>query len=143
FWNPISQITDPTNYLVVVFIQDENTKEIYQAAYADIDPAILSQLPPPAAPLDGGRAGEAIINTLSLYPNPTNGNIYLEFDDVLPAGYTWQILDMYGRKIDAGVFATSADTYILSTEGYQEGMYTLQIGNRDSVLLTKKVSVIK
>lgn len=36
---------------------------------------------------------------IKLYPNPTNGKIYLEFDDVLSDNLLVEIIDINGQKI--------------------------------------------
>ncbi|MEQ8475930.1 Ig-like domain-containing protein [Fulvivirga sp.] len=119
-WTPMN-ITDPDNLFVVVFIQDEETKEIYQA---EID----NNVPTPDAVT---AVEEARVNTFSFYPNPANDQVTILFNQSLHNG-TLKIYDNFGKLVfDKAIEETSLN---LSTQDFASGMYHIQVSNDDTVM---------
>ena len=95
-----------------------------------------------------GELGSNIITqpTLSVYPNPSNGNINYslsldEFDRVVDIS----ILDMSGQVIDRIDFEQSTERFINGTHSFEDqlaGLYIIRV-QLDSEVITEKVMIVK
>jgi len=140
FWTPRQEDLADTGYYLVVFLQDEDNKSIYQATRIDLDSATIASLTIPSSKnLRTGNAS-SIINSLRVYPNPASNRLNLRFSDIVPAGYTWQLLNLFGMPVKSGQVSQASITNI-SITSLREGVYTLQILKGGSVETTRKVCV--
>ncbi len=150
-WSPgdsqlISEVWDSTlttSYLgnddveMVVFIQDANTKEIYQTATTDTSFLNITI---------GVDEADGINNlekqfSFNLYPNPTSGDLFVMFNQSINQDAEVQIFNELGslveqRKLSNGIGSS------FSTETYAEGIYFMSVtyqGQR----FTKRFMVIR
>ena len=63
-------------------------------------------------------------NTITVYPNPTTGNIY--FNGV-QTGYTLQVYDVLGEMISSST--VDRDNYAVNLSGKAKGMYFYRVEN--------------
>jgi len=126
-WEPPQDIT-PNDFKIVVFIQDEVTKEIYQAQEANI-PFLVD------AP--GGRENQADVGTtnpalsefdFTVYPNPSNSDCNIWFSTAQQKAQEWILRDSYGKVIATGEAPAETQLMKLRVSDFASGLYTLQIG---------------
>ncbi|WP_037576385.1 hypothetical protein, partial [Sporocytophaga myxococcoides] len=98
-WKPA--IKPNSDIYIIAFLQDEDTKEIYQSEYI---PVALNEY---ANLYNGNRPGspsaKGSFNDLTLSPNPTSHDLMVKFDGVLKDDYSWSIVDILGNQINAGL----------------------------------------
>ncbi|MTI40522.1 T9SS type A sorting domain-containing protein [Fulvivirga lutimaris] len=117
----INEPLDPALSAIIVFIQNEDTGIVYQAAVNN-----LSELPPVVTSLN-----ELANKAFDLYPNPANDQVTILFNQNLRNG-TLKIYDNFGKLVfDKTIEETSLT---LSTHDFASGMYHIQVSNDDKVL---------
>lgn len=89
-----------------------------------------------AAMIDGGTNGveeSETLGGLSVYPNPTSGEVSLRFENTESGAYTIQVFDARGVLM---LEASSTDSnYVLNLAGFADGVYTLSVisGNKTMI----------
>lgn len=70
---------------------------------------------------------------VSLYPNPTNGFVTVQFDNMDVNQYALEVIDATGRKLSAQNVNSNSTIVDLST--YEKGVYIIRVsnGNRESI----------
>lgn len=74
----------------------------------------------------------------NLYPNPAKDFFYL---DHLPRESTISITDMSGRKLFSQKY--NEEKIKISTSAFTEGLYMVQVQNREEIILTKKITITR
>lgn len=74
----------------------------------------------------------------NLYPNPAKEFFYL---DHLPRESTISITDMSGRKLFSQKY--NEEKIKISTSAFMEGLYMVQVKNREEIILTKKITITR
>ncbi|WP_343643372.1 MULTISPECIES: T9SS type A sorting domain-containing protein [Chryseobacterium] len=74
----------------------------------------------------------------NLYPNPAKDFFYL---DHLPRESTISITDMSGRKLFSQKY--NEEKIKISTSAFMEGLYMVQVKNREEIILTKKITITR
>ena len=77
-WSFNASEIDPAELIVVVFVQDEETGEIFQAA--SVNSSVITGITNPVSGI-----GEL---SFSVYPNPSSGKAYLLFSESLQEDYS-------------------------------------------------------
>jgi len=121
-WEPLD-ITDIANqtiagskYEVVVFIQDEVTKEVHQAARANINFDLVL-----------GIQNELQSDGIALYPNPADKNVTLIFANKITKGVSGFIFDNTGKKVKEVYIGAGQNIVELNTTDYLPGIYMITI----------------
>ncbi|MCU0443422.1 MAG: T9SS type A sorting domain-containing protein [Microscillaceae bacterium] len=125
--NPV--IYDPNQLAVVVFIQDDETKEIYQSS--------VITTPSVAPPLVSGIE-DPILKRLKMFPNPTQRELNFDFGQIMGEEYQWEIYNHWGVKLIAGKFAENNKLTTCKVDDLAKGMYVVKIVNRKN-----KANVVK
>ncbi|MGZ3866018.1 MAG: T9SS type A sorting domain-containing protein [Bacteroidia bacterium] len=83
------------------------------------------------------------VNSISckVYPNPTSGNIIVEFSELAQTEIEAEIFDLSGRSIKKQVF-TPAQKILLENGGLDDGTYLLKITAEKGTYI-QRISVIK
>jgi hypothetical protein len=141
-WNfgSVSGITyNPNNLKVVVFVQNRNTKEVYQVATS----RNLNIFNGPVTNVDeiAMEDGKEILD-LNLYPNPTQNYFNVEFSNELKGEYDWKVVDVTGRVLRNGKAEAGTQTIMVNTENFSPGMYIFSINN-NTVYAQRKVIIAK
>jgi PKD repeat protein len=78
-----------------------------------------------------GIEEQIAVESLSVFPNPTEGELNVTFNVVSPKAMSFVVTDVLGKTIQTQNIqaATGANAVILSTDGIASGMYLLQIGD--------------
>ena len=80
-------------------------------------------------------------NGFRLYPNPTNGQLSLEFDQMLDSDYTYRLLDVRGSEIQAGKLDAGNNIYRLDLQRFPSGVYLFELTGENSKPIYSKVIV--
>lgn len=127
-----SNVYDPQKLAVIVFVQDNVTKEIYQAGYLGIGSNVITGIFDP----------NEETSTVTLYPNPANDLTNVVLNGSLAGDYSWCVIDGLGRIVDQGIAADQADDFTINTQAYPSGFYTLRLSNAASGIKTQKFVVV-
>jgi hypothetical protein len=78
-----------------------------------------------------GIEEQIAVESLSVFPNPTDGELNVTFNMVTPKAMSFVVTDVLGKTIQTQNIqaAAGANAVVLSTEGIASGMYLLQIGD--------------
>ncbi len=110
--------------VLVAFVQNEDTKDVYQAAYVGFKDLLGSGI------FDTpGRAGE--LNYL-VYPNPASGEIYLKFDQVLKGNMQVHVFNEVGALVETNVLQKGTDLFSFDVANYKQGIYFIHVTDTES-----------
>ena len=120
-FQPYRDITEG-EFMLVVFVADEETKDIYQAAFVDL----------PASVGSSSREGLAErFEQVMLYPNPTSGLTNGRFTVAIPAALTqeqqWTVYDMLGKPHLRGTWPLNTWEVEIDASRLAEGTYIFQM----------------
>ena len=131
-------IVNSNNLTLVGYIQDKNTKEIYQSM-------VIS------APVKTGivivgledEPADQIINQITLYPNPANGQVNFALPAGNLQGYQWQIADQRGVIMIKGDFVNQIDDIQpVDISSLANGVYHVIITGKGKSASYKKLVVM-
>ncbi|KXX72175.1 PKD domain-containing protein [Flammeovirga sp. SJP92] len=111
-----TSVYDTENVELVVFVQDNVSKEIFQAMSYQIDPDLLSSGPINSTDL----ATELEWN---VYPNPSSSRIQVSTTEFIKDG-NWEISNINGQKVKEGTF--SGNRYSVDVENLASGVYLIR-----------------
>ncbi|GHN02788.1 hypothetical protein WSM22_42770 [Cytophagales bacterium WSM2-2] len=117
---------------VVVFLQNEATKEIYQADLFDVS---VSNVVTAVEPLTE--------DNIKVYPNPSDQEFTVELPYEATQTVNLRLANQLGQYVEATVINEGERTKKVSTQGLSEGVYILQIGDKNSAIRTKVVVLHK
>ncbi|GAB4129946.1 MAG: hypothetical protein Fur0027_15350 [Raineya sp.] len=132
-WNPVN-VYDKTKLGVVVFLQNEANKSVYQAFLSNVttSPSGITSLP------------TELVQNFVLYPNPTRDKIIVGFEGItISDDYQIYIYDQLGRLCKDGVLKAGNQGVVVDVSSLAEGMYVLKIQNNKGEMLTRKFSVVR
>jgi hypothetical protein len=130
-WTPdAKKLYAPSNDLaVIVFLQNETTKEIYQSEIAkDLsDPPVITGL--------GDISGADI----AIYPNPADRQFTIQLPGAIQNEVSIQLMDQLGQFVRTTNFAQGEQKKTISTESLAEGLYIIQMGEGDTAIRKKVI----
>jgi hypothetical protein len=126
---------DPTKIEAVVYIQNNNTKDILQVATT----RNLNIFPPVGTTSEEGAASRQDILGMQLYPNPAENYFNVRFDNPLTNDYQWALLDVLGRVIEQGIAQEGTVQMIVDTDKLSGGTYFFTIRNDNGYAQRKVV----
>jgi hypothetical protein len=119
------RLDNDTSLLLVAFIQDETSNEIYQAEAHYVKFKDVKGLQPKSLPL---RLSS--FKDISLYPNPAEEHINIRFgDSIIEETTTYRILDVYGKIVYSGVVEKDTSEINLLIHFLPVGFYQFQLMN--------------
>ena len=122
------------NMKLVVFLQDEVTKTIYQAEIFDLTNENLNTVT---------DADELITDkTFALYPNPAKDFSTVDFGKVITDDYDIKVFDQFGKLIFKDQVLAGQRSYQLDTKNYLNSLYLIQIENNGRVIQREKLIVL-
>lgn len=145
-WDPVNtglfkadnggNITNRANFELAIFLQHEQTREVFQSVVVPIAADSIVALA--AANQRRAKVGEAAAEKLlTVYPNPTQAELY-----VLPQGYAqapieWEVQDVTGRVLLKGESDPSAEGFAVPTYSLSLGIYLLRTYQQGTWQVTK------
>jgi hypothetical protein len=127
---PRAKDTD-TSLILVAFVQDENTSEVYQSQAYYVPYSVAKNLA--SVPLQNKKIGN-LGTGISVFPNPAQHELNVSFDQGFAvADFSYQIVDAYGHVLLSGTIAKN--TVIASIPNIQTliaGLYQFQLSGNGS-----------
>ena len=127
-WIPDKLYSD--TLAVVVFLQNEATKEVYQAELFDtiyVRSSVVTEVVPTS-------------NNVNIYPVPTDQELRIELPSAALKELPIRMTNEVGVFTEFGQFSEGEQNKTISTQGLSEGVYVLMIGNtvRRKVIIVHK-----
>lgn len=132
-WNPVN-VYDKNQLAVVVFLQNEQNKSVYQAFLSNVttSPSGVTSLP------------AELLQNFVLYPNPTRSKVIVGFEGVsVSENYQVKIFDQLGRLVQHSILQKGEQGVVVDVSHLAEGMYLLRLESDKGELLTRKFSVLR
>jgi hypothetical protein len=133
--NPINHaiehsIENISNLELIVFVQNNSTKQVYQAYRTDI--AFNTSIPE-----------SELQESLNIFPNPATNSLYVSYDKAAAADLI--IRDVNGKVIyqQAADFDHGSKTNEIDLSGFASGVYTITVISAENLSVTKKFIVAK
>ncbi len=98
-------VLNPALLKMVAFVQNKNTREIYQAVTIDAPNKRGAVI----VGVQDDQPVEASLNDIKLYPNPASQSVYMQLPGELPVGTMWKMADQRGVVVREGDFSNLAD----------------------------------
>jgi len=133
-------IYDPDKLAVVVFIQDLETNEIYQAGYQKINDSKKAN---DITGIEDELIGE--LRNINVYPNPVLNDFHFVLKDkyVLSRDdYYWKLIDQRGITMLEGNLLFRNSRITISTEEIPNGLYHLIMGIKGMPMIYKKIAIM-
>jgi hypothetical protein len=130
-WDYVStEVYDPSQLGVVVFVQDVASKEVYQSSYqlGTLNPSGIT------TGLSKSLSSQAAVD---VFPNPSSKEAYVMFSQNIDADLDWTVYDQLGKVMDKGKISKGAQGFILDTSAYPDAVYAVKITDGDTVLYKK------
>lgn len=109
---------------VVVFVQDNTTKEVLQSAWLDVDPASVADI---------DANGNGITN---VYPNPASNNVTMNYTVSENQNVTWTMTNAMGqvvRENDSEGANQGENTVSINTADLADGVYFMNLTTNEGV----------
>ena len=122
-----------SNLKIIAFIQDQYTREVYQAVEL------------PVAPYDGINTPLYEENNLSvkLYPNPVSNIATIAFSSAIPNNnYKIQLTDIQGKEVKAFNLAEGTSLVEIDVTYLPDGLYIIKIFNINQMPIILKMMAI-
>ena len=123
----------PNCFHAVVFVQDIDTKEIFQVATTRDVSGYWVGIEPIEAEEELNE-----LQSLNLFPNPAHDYFNLKFDQALEHDYQWKLFNIQGVEIQQGTLQAGTDQFLVDGLDAPAGTYVLLLHN-DKVFVQRKV----
>jgi len=123
----LQNVYDPQQVSVVVFVQDDVTKEVYQAAIGN---AVGLQ----RIRNTQGAQAQIMAGEVKLYPNPATHQVFVIVPPSINAKAQFKIIDMQGRVINQGELSPQSGSALLDTRAWAEGVYFVEFETSDRII---------
>ncbi len=135
-------ITNPNGLTMIAFVQDRNTKEIYQTAVLKAPRKVGSTI----IGIDEQPSQSAVItNKISVYPNPASQRFYFNLPSDITNGdnYRWKMSDQRGVVVREGDFGSTVGGQLeVDVTAFASAMYIIVIEGPDKSMAYHKLMVI-
>jgi hypothetical protein len=131
-WN-FNNVFNADELRVVVFVQDEATKEIYQVAVDKFD-------------FVSGTGDEYTLNRefkCMAYPNPVSDHVYIRLNQPVISALKMDLFDSMGRLLVSGMIEPWTEEFMIDTYNYDKGIYFIRISNEKDINKIIKIIVVK
>ena len=105
-------------FKVIVFVADEETKEIYQATEIDLPDFSQARM---------AELADDFEEDLNLYPNPADQVIYLQLQQPFTQPATWEVYNAIGKKVLDGTWQPEAAKMEVKVGGLPNGVYIFNL----------------
>lgn len=116
---------------VIAFVQDEVTKEVYQAEIVDVgtDPPVVTGL------------GDILATSIEVYPNPANKEFVIKLPAPTMQSITIDLIDQVGKTVHGASFSIGEREQTLNIEEQAAGIYILQLRDSKGALIRRKLMI--
>ncbi len=123
---------DPSKFAIVAFVQDELTKEVYQAE-------ILKN--PTNLPTIITGAELTLAEKVSVFPNPAQGVMNIRLPHAPIKSSPLMMIDNFGRAVYSNEFKIGEQEKSINTSDFASGIYVIQIKTSSGEIVRKKVVI--
>lgn len=129
------------NFSIVLFLQNEVTKEVYQA---ELNPGKLPTDNPSDYQVPGIITAIEPLSpeSVNIYPNPANQELTIELPKALGVDANISLVDQMGRTLDAGLIPAGRTNKAVTTYDLAAGVYIVQIKTDGGDVVRKKVVIV-
>ena len=143
----INNVYDPTNLRVIMFIQDNVARDKTNNS---------TGLPPPnvngvkrvlqSGFVDVVNANEAVlgidgVSEFSVYPNPADDELRVEFEALLEVETNWVLYDQLGKEVMRGNLKRGAQSLSLITKEVSSGLYFFHLYRDEKETRAKRIII--
>ncbi len=132
-------VLDPENLFVVAFIQDANTKLVYQAASTNTDLNMATK-PVSSRPVQDYLASKDL--EMLVYPNPATNQAYLVFAEALSNEVEIQLFSHTGSLVRNALLPAGTETQILDVSGLDQGVYLIRAIQKGRIIGTQRLMIM-
>jgi hypothetical protein len=125
-WNPTVAPKENDTIRIIVFIQHENSKEVYQAGFKDVPYSVLKDLTVNNASNVRTSNGLETFD-FNVYPNPSNGDVNISLGEMFDKEIHWSILNNLGNTIKDGGIQENVHIQRISTFDLPSGIYLMKL----------------
>lgn len=136
-WKPENPTIKRKEVAIVAFVQDEITKDVYQA-FALLNPD-TTHIPNPT--LITGLEDPTFSDKIQVFPNPANHELHVVFPGIVTTPTPIQLVNTQGQIIYDGSIATGEQRKTINTSEFAGGVYILQLRSKENVV-RKKVMIV-
>jgi type IX secretion system substrate protein/PKD domain-containing protein/SprB-like repeat protein/CUB-like protein len=128
----ISNINNLDEMVVVAFVQNNTSREIYQAATTDTTSATTS--------IKEFLANKDKFDFL-IYPNPTSEKTQILFNNSITSELIVEIYDFSGKLVESEELEVNRNYLSINTENYKSGIFFIKVSDNKSFVKTKKLII--
>ncbi|WP_299455078.1 T9SS type A sorting domain-containing protein [uncultured Microscilla sp.] len=126
-WSDIGDL-DPTNFKVVVFVEDYNSREVHQAATASVSIKRLDENQSEHEVT--GVKDELLPSGALLFPNPVSDQVTVTVKALLSPKAQWQIWSITGKLLKHGQWGAGKQSMKIDVNNLSQGLYILRISDK-------------
>jgi hypothetical protein len=129
----IENIIDNENLALVAFVQDVNTREVFQtgiSAQFEIPTFTRERITGP-----GNQQPEVIF-----YPNPATDRIFIRFREYLAEDHILEVYNISGNLVSTNLLRAGSNDYEFNA-GNLSGVFILRVRKNDSIIGTARVII--
>ncbi|HMI64859.1 MAG TPA: T9SS type A sorting domain-containing protein, partial [Cyclobacteriaceae bacterium] len=131
-------ITNPGQLMLVAYVQNKNTKEIYQSLVVPAPSLTGATITGIGEPTSSGS-----IDEIQLFPNPANGEFWFGLPGNFPSGNTWSISDQRGIGVLSGDFTGAVGGQkSVNVAGLPSGVYFVVIRTPEKGAVYRKLVIM-
>ena len=119
---------------MVVFIQDESSQEIYQAATSTDFGVPVSVIPLPE--IDSGPG-------IVFYPNPASDYLFISFSEPLTKQYVLEVYNIVGNLMYSDIIKQGETHYEFNTHRLSRGTYIFQVRDDMDIKVSTRVLIMR
>ena len=130
---------NPANIQLVVYIQNNFTKDVLQVATT----RDLTIYPPTGTvTVEEADLAREDLDGMNLFPNPASNYFHVSFEKPLNDEYDWRLIDVLGRVVQQGKAQPGTEQITVETNLLSEGSYFFTLHN-DNAYAQRQVVIIK
>lgn len=126
-WSDIGDL-DPTNFKVVVFVEDYKSREVHQAAITQVSIKRLSENQ--SEHEITGVEDELLPTGAILFPNPVSHQVNVNIKRQLSPKAQWQIWSITGKLLKQGKWAEGKQLMKINVSDLSDGLYIFRISDK-------------
>ncbi|WP_299455075.1 PKD domain-containing protein [uncultured Microscilla sp.] len=119
---------DPTGFKVIVFVEDYETKEIWQAGAGGV--SVKRQNEGQSEHEVTGVEDELLMDGAVLFPNPTTARLNVAIKTQLSPKAQWQIWSVTGKLVKQGSWSQGKKRISIDVQALAGGWYILRVADK-------------
>jgi hypothetical protein len=132
-WKVTNTQIDPTDLAVIVFVQDEVTKEVMQAEILSTPanlPTVVTSIEDPA-----------YADKIHVFPSPADDEVNIVLPEPVRHASVLKLIDTFGKTVSEDILKKGSRTKTIATRELTAGMYLIHL-ETEKGYVRKKVMVI-